>query len=104
MGNIYLSVEKAWLEKNIEKAVKAYDKEFNENDKEEKGKWCLFDIDTTKDEIRTEGGEIYLGLPSAGDGPYISIRYKLDPEDYIKLTELAIKRMNKAKALFETLD
>lgn len=111
MGRIYLRLEKAYFEKHKAEAAKAYDEMVKESysEAEEKqylGKGYLFNLDDLeKQNIETDEGSFSIDLSSNDDdeAAFLSVTYHLDPEDYIELAALAIKRMNKAKALFETL-
>lgn len=115
MGNIRLEISKKWLEAQKAEAGKAYDriqKDDYANDQQAQktiGKYLLFDLDLEKQEIDTDEGTINLFFASPDQNEegnreiWLNLSYRLDPEDYIELATLGIKRYNKAKALFETL-
>ena len=99
MGNIYLLIDKDWFEKNKAHVLKKY--KDATNGEEGYG----FDIDTKKEEISNNGLTLSLSLPGKDDNaPYISIEYDLDTEDLVKLAEILIKRLNKAKSYHEIMD
>lgn len=101
MGNIYLSIQKGWFDKNKEAAAKLYaDRSDEENDK-----GFLFDLDNTKETLESDSSSITFGLidKENNEAPYISVTYQLDDEDWIRLSEMLIKRLNKVKAAIEAV-
>ncbi len=102
MGNVYLTVDKQWLEKNKAKASKEYRETFKGEENPDQG--LKFDLDT-KENVDSDSGSITWHFTGdAADGPFLSVTYDLDNEDYIKLSELVIKRLNKMKTAMEALE
>src|ERR1041385_7144249 len=97
MGNIYLSIQKGWFDKNKEAAAKLY----AERSDEDNDRGYLFDLDNTKETLESDSSSITFGLPGEDDAPYVSVTYQLDDEDWIRLSEMLIKRLNKVKAAIE---
>jgi len=96
MSNIYITLEKGWFEKNAAKAAKRYKDKVDSD-----GEGWIFQFDAEKQEITNYGKTLSLQLPGDEDdpdAPYLEIEYTLDTEDLVKLAEILIKQLNKAKA------
>ena len=96
---VYISLEKTALEKSIPEANKEAISEMGE-DGEDCCIWYLDDQETRIDEISEDGT---LEVSSESELGYISFSIKLTEEDIITLTELLIKRLNKFRAVMQSL-
>lgn len=101
MGNIYLSIQKGWFEKHKAQAEKDYADVVDD----ESDKGFRFDLDNTKETLENESNSITWGFVDKDDdsAPYVSVTYVLDDEDWIRLSEMLIKRLNKVKAAIEAV-
>ena len=98
---VYLSLEKEFVDKNLEK----WNKDAIEELGREGGKYSYLYYDDEKakiDEIDEEHNRILIACETSKVG-YISMEVELTAEDLLRLIEIAVKKLNKFKTILEGL-
>jgi hypothetical protein len=98
-NSIYVTMSKSWLEKNKAKAAKDYFERFPGEEAKERKDGLLFELEPERAEL--DDGEIHWDLMGPEGEPFVSVTYVMSTEDQVKLAELLIKRLNKAKSAIE---
>lgn len=83
----------------MEKAAKDYYKRFDGEDEKQRKDGLLFELEPQDATLNHE--EIEWDLVGPKGEPFVSVSYVLSTEDQVKLAEILIKRLNKAKAAVE---
>lgn len=97
---VYMNLDKEFFESNVKEANENAIKEFENDDS---GKNCLlFELDADECRIDEIDGN-KIDVAAEGKFGYISFKVKLGDEDFIKVVEATIKKMNKLKNVFESL-
>jgi|GEM_PF-5394712 len=102
MTKIILELDAEFFEKNKTKAKKAFDDNLDKNS-DLQGKGYRFVLDLEKQEMDADNGTFTVSLMDEHLN-YIDLKYVLENEDLIKLAELLIKRLNKAKSYHELME
>ncbi|MHA1664296.1 MAG: hypothetical protein ACTSVW_00470 [Candidatus Njordarchaeales archaeon] len=98
---VYISMDKKFVDRNLKNWNAEAIEEFGEEDGKET---YLFTDDTYGKiiEFYEDEGEIIVDVENSKIG-FISVKVKLDIDDYINLIQLAVKRLNKFKNILESL-
>jgi len=98
---VFISMDKKFVDKNLQKWNRKAIEEYGE----ESGKECYLYEDeevASIDEIDENGNWIKIVCETSPIG-YISMYVDLDTDDLIRLIEIAVKKMNKFKNILESL-
>ena len=104
-----LHIPKKQLEAYLKIAEANWDKDDKDNcEGKEVGKGYIFELELPNEsmEIQSDGEMYYYGdfkLPKDNDPVFYNLTIEFDAIDTVKFCEIVTKKMNKAKALFESL-
>lgn len=103
-GNVWLTFDKKFLDSILARAAKVHDDDDKENgDGSSVGQGYKFKVQMKQQSCDVEDAKFHISYSTENGEIWMHITHDFDEQDHIKLAEVIIKKLNKAKALFETL-
>ena len=96
---MYITLRKSYLERTMEEANKRAIKEYGEEDGVDR---LLWDIDRESIKLKIEEGGV-IHLLSDSQLAFITLSYKLNVDEQIKIVEQVVKRLHKIKSMLDAL-